>query len=226
MLVGVLAAVTGWTGLASGELVYGPSAQSDFESYRGTLGDTFVDFESVANGPLTTLPGLTFRTTIQRWPRPPVAVDYPVAVLPWDFVNGSDNNRLMAVRTPAPSAIPDGRSVFQIEFDEAQRRAGVVRIWANTYPLTRFYSASGLIAEHQKTTIDPEFVGYLCESDDPAAWITRIEMDGLQYPGTDAEQVGEADDLYYGSNPIPEPSTLALMCMAAIAMVWRWRRRH
>lgn len=207
-------------GFASGAeavLVFGPDARTMFEGFRDNQGDTFIDFESVANGPLTALPGITFRTHIARFGS--IGANQPVAVLPWDFVQSNPtNNRIVGTRS---SSIPDGQNAYEIVFDTPQRRAGIFRIW-NTSSITRFYSGAGdvLLDAHQNT-VNQEFVGYIAESDDPTDWVKRIEIDGAVLSGT--FQVGDSDDLFFGSTPVPAP-TAGMMALIGLVGL-RYRRR-
>lgn len=203
-------------GPVSAALVTGPSARTQFEGFRDTLGDTFVDFESIATGLYTTLPGLplTLGTTEFRWPLPEILApaDTPVALNPTGFIVTPLNHRLMGVRA---GNIPDGQARYEIVFDQPQRRAGLFRIW-NTRSVTRFYAGVVLLAEHQNT-VNQEFVGFIADSDAMSTWVTRIEFDGIpdapESVSNKLYQVGEVDDLFFGSvAPLPavtlDPTTL------------------
>ena len=209
-------------GAASADLIFGPTARSAFESFVTDFGDTFIDFEGVVNGPLTTelqVLGVTFGTIADASLGP---VDFPVVVLPFAFVQSDpDNNRIIGARTAAPNSLPDGQFAYEIVFETPQQRAGLQRNW-NTLTLTRFFNASGLLEEHQNTVAN-EFVGFIVASSDSADWITRIEINGLVSEDL-IRHVGQSDDLFLGSVIIPEPSTWALL-VAGLALLVVMRRR-
>jgi hypothetical protein len=219
-----------WCSDVTAGLVYGPSARTQFEFFRDNLGDTFIDFESVPNGPLTTgISGLTFRTTYGRFGALG-PLDLPVAVVPWDFVTSVPSNRIIGTRTGPPRYIPDGQNRYEIVFATPQRRVGIFRPW-NTNSLTRFYNGAAgdmLLAQHQNT-VNQEFVGYISDSNNPADWITRIELDGLQDNGG-TYQVGWSDDLFFGSAPaqqvVPEPSSFVLLGLGAVGLFLARRRNE
>lgn len=198
-----------------GEIVFGQEARDLFDRAHRELGDTYEDFDEVPNGPVTAISSggieLTLATTLQRYPPPAVAVNYPVVVLPYSFVNTtpSGTNELMGTRA---TTLPDGQSRYEIRFSEPQRRAGIRRHW-NTFSVTRFYNAAGeLLGEHRNTQ-NNEFVGLLVRVDDRAQWVARVEIDGLS-DGTGTFQVGRADDLYFGTAPLEFPVALRILTVA------------
>jgi len=78
---------------------------------------------------------------------------------------------------------------------------GLMRNW-NTNSITRFWSADEvLLGEHQNTT-NKEFVAWVADGPDPSGWVSVIEIDGLEISGT--FQVGEVDDLFFGTDRPPD----------------------
>ncbi|MCP5228320.1 hypothetical protein [Accumulibacter sp.] len=224
-------------------IVYGTAARTQFEDYAATLGDTHETFNGfAAQTKLTTqIPGLTFRTTVDGtgFHAPPpggsrgTPVNLEVNVIcslgnPFSTscgsAPGSANRLIGGVRQ---GGVTDGQSVYEITFDTGQMRAGLTRTFFNTLMLTRFYSGATLLGEHQNTAIE-EFVGFISDAANP---ITRIEMDGLfdvvpNFSPAGVYQVGYADDLFFGSTPlptsnVPEPATWLLVLPA----LWAMRRR-
>jgi hypothetical protein len=178
-------------GAAWAGLVFGPAARTQFEGYRDNpaILDTFIDFNSLAAGTkLATqfsAQGVTFSSNINTDGTPfgPVHVEVSSAV-----------GGITIVGSPCdPFCGDDGRVGYQIVFAAPQRRAGLLRIW-NADTRTRFYSQSGLLAEHPGTG----FVGYIADGTDPATqWVARIQIDGVVNSGS--RQVGYSDDLFFGS---------------------------
>ena len=205
LLMITLMVIIGMPTLASAGLVYGPDARTQFETYRDTLGDTFMDFEDVPTGRYHSLPGISFDTTAVRWPD---------IIDPWfgpifvEDYHRYPNHQLMG---ESGYQALDGQSRYEITFNDPQLRVGIFRPW-NTYSLTSFYAGSTLLGTHQNT-MDFEFVGFVSDS----ANITRIVMDGeieTLSTGREVYQVGAADDLFFGSRPsepIPEPATMLLL---------------
>lgn len=181
-------------------LVYGAEALERFTRFVEVLGDTLEDFNGLANGPVREIQAangvdvLTLKTTEKRYPKPPVAVDYPVSVIPYGGVTTpSGTNELMGSSSNAGYA--DGQNRYEISFSRLQHRVGILRWW-NTNSVTRFYAGDGrLLAEHQNTT-SSEFVGWIGDPGDESTWVKKVEMDGIEDQGT--FQVGRADDLHYG----------------------------
>ncbi len=215
-------------------IVYGTAARAQFEGFKTDLGDTFIDFENIT--PLTNLTsqisGVSFATTRDRTWQQDVPITTGVNVvcsIASQFSSScvSPDHHIVGVRSGNYS---DGQSLYEIVFDTPQLRAGLARDW-NTYSLTRFYSGTTLLAEHQNTT-NHEFVGFIADSSN---LITRIELDGMiteissQWP-RGIYQVGTADDLFFGNQPqqqqtIPEPLTLVLM-LSGIGIISLSKRHH
>lgn len=218
-------------------IVFGAAARTQFDNFVTTLGDTHETFDGFAGQTnLTTqIPGLTFRTTVDGtgFHAPPpggsrgTPVNLEVNVIcslsdPFSPSCASANRLIGGVRQGGTT---DGQSVYEIAFDSGQLRAGLTRTFFNTLTLTRFYSGATLLGVHQNTAIE-EFVGFISDAANP---ITRIEMDG-QFDFTSASvgvyHVGYADDLYFGSTPlptanVPEPATWLLVLPA----LWAIRRK-
>ncbi len=184
------------------DVVFGPTARTQFDAFRDNDGDRFEDFESLPTGPLTGLDGqgVTFRTTENRFGTIS-PLDLPVVVLPWDFVT-TNPGMISPIRSGAPRYIPDGQNLFEIRFDQPQLRVGIRRIW-NSNTITRFYNGDTLLAEHDATA-NNEFVGYLGAPDDSDDRVTKIELDGERVQGV--YQVGFADDLFWHGGPPAPPS--------------------
>jgi len=216
---------------ASAGLVFGTSARTQFDGFVATLGDTYESFDGFPGQTnLTTqVPGVTFRTTADGFGfgsfRPPVDLEVNVICSPANpfssSCGSSETDHLIGgVRA---GGITDGQSVYEIVFATGQLRAGLTRPM-NTFALTRFFSGTTLLAEHQSTTGE-EFVGFLTDALNP---ITRIEIDGLIHPNATGSiyQVGYSDDLYFGSvaentgggGSTPEPATWLLALPALLAM--------
>jgi hypothetical protein len=188
----------------AGTLVYGPAARELFGALAGQAGDVLSDFNAMPAGPVSPFAAggvtVTVRTTLQRYPSV-AAVDYPAALIPYDFVTTTPSGTQELTGTRSPSGLPDGQSRYEIRLSEPQRRAGVQRNW-NVNSLTRFYNAAGmLLAEHRNTT-NREFVGFLAANEAEGSRVSRIECDGLVAGG--GYQVGNTDDLFFGSAPIPD----------------------
>lgn len=182
-----------------GGLIHGQEAEAEFINLQDLFDDTHEDFERLANGPVRIIEALngidvlTLKTYEKRYPKPPVAVDYPVCVLPFGGVTTGGTKELMG--TSGPAGYADGQNPYEIVFSRVQHRAGIVRTWNNN-ALTRFYAEDGrLLAEHQNTDTR-EFVGWIGDPEDESTWVKKIEIGGLLYQ--DAYQVGRSDDLRYG----------------------------
>jgi hypothetical protein len=233
--IGMLAACLVTQSAAAG-LIYGPSARTQFENYRATLGDTLQTFDGfAAQTDLTTqIPGLTFKTTYKRFIPPPGPINQPVHVIcsgsnPYGTVCTGVNatNRIIS-GTGTNGGATDGQSRYEIVFDTGMLRVGLDRIF-NTFSLTRFYSGATLLSQHQNTA-NTEFVGYVSDS---ANLITRVEMDGLPC-GTNSFGtvwcVGYSDNLFYGNRPsnqgqAPVPTTLALLVLGIAGIRYQQRKK-
>lgn len=218
---------------ASAGMVFGTSARTQFDGFVTSLGDTYESFDGfAAQTNLTTqISGLTFRTTVDGtgFHAPPPAprgtpVNLEVNVIcsltnPFDPFPCGANRLIAGVRQ---GGVTDGQSVYEIVFDSGQLRAGLTRTFFNTSMLTRFYSGTTLLGEHQSTA-PTEFVGFISDAANP---ITRIEMDGLYDANARVYHTGYADDLFFGDvadntgngNTTPEPATWLLALPAFLAM--------
>jgi hypothetical protein len=199
-------------------IIHGSGARQIFERAVDQAGDILVDFNDVPNGPLRTLTvgevELSFATTLQRYPSTQ-AVDWPVVVIPYDFVGStpSGTNELMGVRSSA--GMPDGQSSFVIRFSEPQRRAGVQRNWS-TFSITRFYGANDQLLGEHSNTMNREFVGFIAGGDDPAHRVSYIVVDGAN-DGNGTYQAGVADDLFFGDAPLDPGAPLRVLSFTGSA---------
>lgn len=205
-----------WAGL-----VFGPSARTQFESYRTSLGDTFIDFNSLAlNTNLTSQfsgLGVTFASNINV-----NGVPFGPAHVHVSAASGRANT---IVGSPCDGGcVDDGRVGYQILFSSPQRRAGLLRNWT-TQTLTKFYNASGALLAQHTNTVGSEFVGFMADGANPATnWVARIQMDTVA-PAT-ARQVGYSDDLFFGTAAdaiapsVPAGLTAAAVSASQINLGW------
>lgn len=199
--------VSGAASVQAGELIFGPDARADFEGWRTTTGDTYIDFENpeLSNGPLHTIMvgalEVTFKTTQKRYPQIE-EVDWPGVLLPYNYVSTTQNGTHTLIGAGSSTGVPDGQARYEIVFSEPQARVGMMRLW-NVNAITRFYNPDGiLLAEHQNTA-SHEFVGWVAGGPNPAEWVSRVEMDGNIVQGT--FQVGETDELFFGTEKPVDP---------------------
>lgn len=205
---------------ANAGLVHGQDALDDFEALHVQLGEGFNDFESVDAG--TNLnpgatpfnDGVSFASIISTSGVPFGPEHVEVSA---NFGFATFGNTI--VGSPCGGCSDDGRVGYEITFDSAQRRAGLMRLW-NTNSLTSFYNANGdLLGTHQNA-VNQEFVGWMADSEDESTWVARIVMDSLSDGGS--RQVGYSDDLYFGTQ-VPSPSGASLVL---IGMGCAIRRRR
>jgi len=217
--------VAGWWAVSPTQawagLVFGPSARTQFESYRTSVGDTFIDFNSLAlNTNLTSqLSGLgvSFASNINVDGKPfgPAHVQVSAA-------SGRANT---IVGSPCDGGCQDdGRVGYQILFSSPQRRAGLLRNW-NTQTLTQFYNASGALLAQHINTVGSEFVGFIADGANPATnWVARIQIDTVA--PANSRQVGYSDDLFFGTAPdtispsVPAGLTAAAVSASQINLGW------
>ena len=211
----ILAFLSTFSGSASAQLLFGPDARADFDDWQVNYSGTLIDFENLAVGTLLDNQlagmGVHFRTItdVSGNPITPGSVYVDSA--------GGDH-RVIGRRLPA---FNDGRAAYEIAFDTPQRWAGVDREW-NTSTITRFFDSSGnLLAPEHQNTVNSEYVGFLANGEDTANWISRIEIDGGP-----SRQVGFTDDLIFGVQVVPEPSTWALLGFASAAALLAARRKR
>lgn len=223
IMLAALPLLIGSTVPAAAGVVFGSTAQTQFNNFVTTLGDTYESFDGYAGQTnLTTqVPGVTFCTTIDGTGfhtagSRGTTVNLEVNVIcslsqPFDASPRPTDRLIGGVRR---GGVTDGQSVYEIVFDNGQLRAGPTRYFFSPLMLTRFYSGTTLLAEHQSTAAE-EFVGFITDAANP---ITRIEMDGLFTFAASSTtfgtyNVGYSDDLYFGavapppSGNVPEPAT-------------------
>ena len=205
---------------ASAGLVFGQAAHDQFINLHAANAEGFNDFESLPTQ-TNLLPGTDpfgdgthFASVINTsgFPFGPEHVEVSNAYAPATFGNS-------LVGSPFQFGSDDARVGYEITFDTAQRRAGLLRLW-NTASLTSFYNAAGDLLATHRNTANQEFVGYLSESADSADWVARILMDGALIQNS--RQVGHSDDLYFG-RIIPAPAATTLLALAGIAATRRRR---
>lgn len=181
---------TGGGGNPTTGLIFGGSARTEFENLRDTVGDTYIDFESLPNGTLLDNEligqGVQFATISDVNGNP----DGPGSVIVSTAFAESGTRSIIGRRLPAGA---DGRTTYEITFTTPQRRAGVLR--STTNGITRFFAGATLLAQRTVAT-SREFVGFISDSADEGDWITRIELDGLPVAGS--RQVLFTDDLFFG----------------------------
>ncbi|MCA9424127.1 MAG: PKD domain-containing protein [Candidatus Omnitrophica bacterium] len=142
--------------------------------------------------------GVRFRSTIG-----PTEGGLPAGV-GVGVIGGPTNNIIQGMRYAPPNGL-DGRTVFEIRFDEPVRRAGVSRIsglnYAEGNAVTRFYNSSGGLITEYTTSQAGDFVYHEVDPGNPG--IARIEIDSTNRLGAN---VGYIDNLMFsqvGSSEIP-----------------------
>jgi hypothetical protein len=193
----------------------GPAAQTQFDSWVTNLGGTHEDYESLSVGYLSSRNGVNYRSIEFVGSN---LTNVPMRV---DFWNGTSTTERDIVGIPCATCSDDGRTVYQMTFDNPQRWAGVVRHWSNQLGITQFYNANGLLLNQfgpgSGSVSGNYFIGYLSDTDDTTYWVTRIVIDGIPNPSTPSypyKQVGYTNDLYFGTASIPtvpEPTTMLLL---------------
>jgi hypothetical protein len=214
------AAVLGLAGSVQAGLTYGTATRDQFAAWHAALGGVHLDFESVSAG-TNLLPGTDpfgvgarFASIINTTGVPfgPEHVEVSASY-------GFSTYGKTIVGSPFPSGSDDGRVGYEVRFDVAQGRAGILRAW-NTAAVTRFYNAAGVLLAEHVNTVSGEFVGWVAQSNDGSDFVARIVMDGNLISGT--RQVGYSDDLYFGAF-VPAPGGAALLLIALAAPARRRR---
>jgi len=120
-------------------------------------------------------------------------------------IGGPGNNLVQGMRNAPPLGL-DGRTVWELEFDEPVRRAGIRRRGFVNYTLgtaeTNFYDATGALIVSGQTEQDLVIVAHQTPEGSPG--IKRIEITSTD---PQAAGAGGADDLLFspvGNISIPE----------------------
>jgi hypothetical protein len=183
-------------------------------------GDGFIDFSTFPDGsaiygvkdgftPGTYLVdqfasvGVRFRSTISPYPHEnPMPDGIGVGI-----IGGPTNNYVNGMRYAPPNGL-DGRTVWEVRFDEPVIRAGILRYrginYSNGSAITNFYSASGSLIVSQTTHVDSTFVSHQVGDGEPG--IKRIEVTSTD-PSNGTVNAGCGDEVMFsqvGSLPIPE----------------------
>ncbi len=214
------AATLGLVVSAQAGLTYGTATRDQFAAWHTTLGGVHLDFESVPAG-TNLLPGTDpfgvgarFASIINTAGNPfgPEHVEVSSA-------HGYSTYGNTICGSPFQFGSDDGRVGYEVRFDVAQGRAGILRAW-NTAAVTRFYNAAGVLLAEHVNTVGAEFVGWVAQNGDGSDFVARIVMDGNLMSGT--RQVGYSDDLYFGAF-VPAPGGAALLLIALAAPATRRR---
>jgi len=121
-------------------------------------------------------------------------------------IGGPANNLVHGMRYAPPLGM-DGRTVFEVVFDDPVERAGVLRrggvALTEASGVTNFYDGGGNLIHTETTDVPTIFVGYEAPAQGP--WIKRIEITSTNpYPTAGA---GYIDDLHFspvGDRVVPE----------------------
>lgn len=199
---------------ADAGLIYGPDAKAYFVAMQAEFNEVYLNFENVAGG-TNLLPGTDpfgvgarFASIIDTSGNPFGPEHVEVSNLHGYATYGNT-----IVGSPFQFGNDDGRVGYEIAFDAPQRRAGILRAW-NTAAVTRFYNADGVLLGQHQNTVGAEFVGWVADSNDPSAWVSRMVMDGLVLSGS--RQVGYSDDLYFGVM-VPSPASAGAIVIGLLA---------
>ncbi len=205
-------------GIAPAVVVVGAEAQSFFDYTVANHGDTLIDFTGMAGTLLDTElsgQGVTFYT-VENYAGNPIG--------PHNVRVSNMSGRVDSiVGTPCAGCGDDGRYPYEIYFDAAMPRAGLLRTWSNTY--TEFYNSSGvLLGQHLST--GTEFVGWNSDSADTSTWVKKIKIDGIWDEGTQ-RAVGYSDNLTFGSVMVAIPEgKWAGWALGLVAFGWVLTRRR
>jgi hypothetical protein len=188
----------------------GTNSKALFLGYVSKLGDRLMDFQNLTVGTAleNNLVAEKVRFASVR------QADGSAITPPHNALVGSFHGNNAMVGTPYRGGSDDGQIAYEVRFTEPQRRAGLQRLWYNAYALTRFFAWDGALL-HQFS--GHGFVAFNCTGTDTNTWVGRIEMDGVVF--ADVRQVGYADDLIYGTAPVPDPTpSLQLQFYAGILL--------
>jgi hypothetical protein len=190
--------------------IHGPDGMAAFDAWIAAYGGTLIDFESLPTGTdlRDQLPGLHFASIsdVNGNPAGPFHVE-----VSGQYPNPAYGNTI--VGSPCDGGcVDDGRVTYEVRFDEPQRWVGVQRLWLTENTVTEFYTGpNGDILLHRYedmpcyTSWAPYFFGYVVDSGDPSAWITRTVMSGKALAPGESRQVGYSDNLRYGTAAFDEP---------------------
>jgi hypothetical protein len=199
--------------------VSGVSGRALLENLRDNYGGNFINFtigvtpmpsDRRLDNEFSSSLGVTF-STFQDFNLQPIG---PHNV----YVSAASGRQNTIVGTPSAGSSDDGRYPYQIVFSDAQRYAGLQRIW-NDSTLTRFYDGAGNLLHE---AVGTGFQGYQADTAEPSTWVRRIEITGNLSGGS--RQVGYSDDLFFGT-VIPETGTAGLLGIATMMLAFKRRPR-
>jgi len=179
----------------SGDAIIDFSVQPDGSALNGEQPDLFSpgtylmdQFASV---------GVRFRSTVH--PNGSTLTGIGVGV-----VGGPSNNQILGMLSAPPSGL-DGRVIYEIQFDEPVKRAGVLRRgylnFSTSNAITNFYNESGGLITSIETTEDYQYISH--EVGDGQPGIKRIEITSTNTP----HGAGGVDDVMFspvGDLEVPE----------------------